>query len=757
MKQHLYAYPELKNQALFLHDSDIVLTRPINFREMLKDDIWYLSDTNSYINHSYIISKGEHVYNDMCDIFGIDKLIPKLMNSNSGGAQYLTKNTDYDFWNKVELDSVKLYHHFIKTENLHVKKNETDYPIQKWTAGMWSLLWNAWIFGHETKVDSRLNFGWSTNLYSDVENNSILHNAGVMSSNDGLFYKSDYMNKSPYGENLNIDKAKASYFYWTQVQEASKKSPLYNSNDKISFICTTYRRATCVERIIAQYQAQTYKNKELIIFNTDTDYPIELSFYDDSIIVVNNNEDYINKLPYTNRGDICRDAVTHATGDYFMLADDDDIYLPWHMQQAYDGINKNGKDAWKPEKSFYADHAGKIILTSNVMEASIIVKMGRIREIGFRNDKTGLEGLSWYIKLRDENNLIENEKEYIPSYSFNWSDPQEIGGHKQSGSIDQLNNFEIHKLNCSDYAKKPLEPLNKFDLDKVYKPYYNYILEHKHDFNLNLFEKYMYDIPNMKNFEKYKIDNALILTSCNRVDQICLALSVNSRVINHPFTLIVVDSSTPNLDANDAITMHIGDDPYNLINDKNYNPNWQLIEEHIKTLPNIKEYRVIHQSPRQEKQVGEAELMSLGITSASMLGCKYGIKLTGVCHLKRNPFDDKLGDESVYTWKRTVFPEKSTRVVMFKPDQFAPLLAQQGWSEWVDTYDVIERKLEKIINKNLSDDKIKHFNLDEKDIIVDEGIGRNDYREIITNNLIIHNLLDCDDKYIKSFLEGNIW
>lgn len=266
-------------------------------------------------------------------------------------------------------------------------------------------------------------------------------------------------------------------------------------------------------------------------------------------------------------------------------------------------------------------------------------------------------------------------------------------------------------------------------------------------------ENYIFEFP----FPKYKTDNALIITSCNRVDQICLSLSVNSRIINYPFTLIVVDSSTPHLDANDAITMHIGDDPYNLINNSNYNPNWQLIEEHIKKLPNIKEYRVIHQSPRQEKQVGEAELMSIGITSASMLGCKYGIKLTGVCHLKRNPFDDKLGEESVYTWKRTSFIDKSTRVVMFRPDEFGPLLLQQGWSKWVYSYDVIERKLEKIINKNIPINKIKHFDLDERDIIVDEGVGRHDHREIITNNLITHNLLDCDDKYIKSFLEGNIW
>ena len=258
-------------------------------------------------------------------------------------------------------------------------------------------------------------------------------------------------------------------------------------------------------------------------------------------------------------------------------------------------------------------------------------------------------------------------------------------------------------------------------------------------------------------FPKYKIDNALILTSCNRVEQICLALSVNSRIINHLFTLIVVDSSTPHLNANGAIMMHRGDDPYNLINDSNYNPNWHLIEEHIKTLPNIKEYRVIHQSPRQEKQVGEAELMSLGITSASMLGCKYGIKLTGVCHLKRNPFDDKLGEESVYTWKRTMSEQKSTRVVMFRPEEFGSLLVNKGWKEWVYTYDFIEKKLEKIINKYLPSNKISHLNLKEKDIIVDEGVGRHDHREIITNNLIKHNLLDCNDKYIQSFLQGNIW
>ncbi len=144
--------------TVFLHDSDIVLTKPPKFDDMIKGNSWYLSNTKFYINYDYIIGKGDHTYKKMCEIVGIDPLIPKLLNNNSGGAQYIVKNTTYEFWDKVETDSINLYKYFCDTEHLHVKKTEYDYPIQKWTAGMWSLLWNAWLAGHETIVDERLDF-----------------------------------------------------------------------------------------------------------------------------------------------------------------------------------------------------------------------------------------------------------------------------------------------------------------------------------------------------------------------------------------------------------------------------------------------------------------------------------------------------------------------------------------------------------------------------------------------------------------------
>ena len=62
-----------------------------------------------------------------------------------------------------------------------------------------------------------------------------------------------------------------------------------------------------------------------------------------------------------------------------MLADDDDIYLPWHIEQAVDGIKINGKDAWRPAASMFASPE-RIEMCQNTLEASVIVKMVSYRD-----------------------------------------------------------------------------------------------------------------------------------------------------------------------------------------------------------------------------------------------------------------------------------------------------------------------------------------------------------------------------------------
>jgi hypothetical protein len=226
LKQHWLAHPELEDEAIFYHDCDIVFTKSPNFYYHLLDNIWYLSNTNSYINYDYITSKGQDVYDKMCEIVGIDPLIPKLMNSNSGGAQYILKNIDYTFWDKVEKDSEQLFFQISQLNSLKKQADPEYHELQIWCADMWAVLWNGWLRGNETKVIPELEFTWATDDIKRWDKNLIYHNAGATCGCGGLFFKSLYMEVLPYNMVDNFNKEKACYNYFLEVQETGGKSCL---------------------------------------------------------------------------------------------------------------------------------------------------------------------------------------------------------------------------------------------------------------------------------------------------------------------------------------------------------------------------------------------------------------------------------------------------------------------------------------------------------------------------------------------------
>lgn len=259
---------------------------------------------------------------------------------------------------------------------------------------------------------------------------------------------------------------------------------------------------------------------------------------------------------------------------------------------------------------------------------------------------------------------------------------------------------------------------------------------------------------------RYVSENCLVLTSCNRIDQICLAIAVNKEIIRDSFNLVLADGSTPHLNADEAVAMHRGDDPYNLINRNNYNPNYELVEQYVRTIGKIKSYRIVHVSPRLDKQGGEATLTAQGLLAAANLGSRYALKLTGVCNLKYDvfqTFDERMGESAAMTWKRSGFNQRSTRVFAVRPDIYMSMLSKESYYGWVRCYDFIERRFDKLNKKHLEIVNPVDLPLDERDIIVDEGIGRNDHRYILTENLKNHNLLNSSDPWIRKFLNGEIW
>jgi len=194
-------------KLFLLHDADIIFRELPNFEELLNDDTCYLSDTIGYIGYDYIMDccgryeqkhpnteKGQLI-SEMSEVIGVDVDIIKDNQKNSGGGQYLIKNTNCELWDKIYIDSTNMY-----DKMLDYQKRFPINPgqIQFWTAEMWSLLWNLWLYDIETKVTEELDFSWATDTIDVYEKRPILHMAGVTDNlKTTKFYKGDYINIDP--------------------------------------------------------------------------------------------------------------------------------------------------------------------------------------------------------------------------------------------------------------------------------------------------------------------------------------------------------------------------------------------------------------------------------------------------------------------------------------------------------------------------------------------------------------------------------
>ena len=115
MSQYFKEFPEEKNCVYIYLDPDVIFFEHLNIDEYIDDDIWYESNTCSYLDSKYIKSKGEQLFYDMCDIVNVDPQKVIDNDFNCGGAQYITKNNTFEYWNEVEKTSVILYKHMIET------------------------------------------------------------------------------------------------------------------------------------------------------------------------------------------------------------------------------------------------------------------------------------------------------------------------------------------------------------------------------------------------------------------------------------------------------------------------------------------------------------------------------------------------------------------------------------------------------------------------------------------------------------------
>jgi hypothetical protein len=264
--------------------------------------------------------------------------------------------------------------------------------------------------------------------------------------------------------------------------------------------------------------------------------------------------------------------------------------------------------------------------------------------------------------------------------------------------------------------------------------------------------------------------NILLLTSCNRIKQVLLSLSLNAQTIKQKFSVVVVDSSTTGVDAEIACEQHQSEDPYNVVKPHNYCSDINLLYEAHQYFPQIEQFKVIHCNPRLGKQRGEATSVALGLTQAALMGDRhmskenYCLKLTGTSILKYDILSElpvTLFDNDVITWHRTNIGgyERSTRIFGCRPDVLSSHIAKEGWSDWCDdTTGVFEQRFAKFIERTIGD-RINYTGNDEDGLLLEGGMAMQQiYGRVRIQKFIEDNNIDVNaTPYLQEFINGGIW
>ncbi|KGE16125.1 hypothetical protein [Sphingobacterium deserti] len=229
--KHFYHNPDLSKRILFYHDSDVLFSRLPTFKpEEINSPVCYVSDTSSYFGTSHIKKAGGDVLlGKMCEIVGLDKQMLEQEDENTGGAQYIIKAVDVNFWRKVEADSEALYC-LLRDANLDLWKGR--YPskrerkgevndIQPWCADMWAILWNLWIIGKKVEIHQELKFTWPYSPIEDWYKSPIQPYAGVTSEEQLSFKKNNYLHFPPWYDGMlkQIPSTNCSYEIVKQIEK----------------------------------------------------------------------------------------------------------------------------------------------------------------------------------------------------------------------------------------------------------------------------------------------------------------------------------------------------------------------------------------------------------------------------------------------------------------------------------------------------------------------------------------------------------
>ena len=201
LAHHFKQHPELEKETIFYHDSDILFTDIPDWDNLCKDEVWYASDTRSYLDSKYFRQFVDD--NEFAKICGLLSLTPEdviKQDANAGGAQYILKKCTAEFWKKVENDCELLftYLHNRQKHGTCIQKG-----LQIWCTDMWVIWWNAILQNRNFRIHPELDFCWADSPGDELNKKKIFHYTGGKRKDICIFEKTLYQTHSPFYSDLS--------------------------------------------------------------------------------------------------------------------------------------------------------------------------------------------------------------------------------------------------------------------------------------------------------------------------------------------------------------------------------------------------------------------------------------------------------------------------------------------------------------------------------------------------------------------------
>lgn len=240
----------------------------------------------------------------------------------------------------------------------------------------------------------------------------------------------------------------------------------------VTGICCTHGRYKCLQRALKCYLDSTWTG-ESAMFICNSGIPLKLP---ENLQLPSHKHVYIDNCSMMNFQSV-GEKYTHAlkmvmqifpnTGVIFSQ-DDDDIFLPTHWSEGWQGLNRaylQDMDAYKPKQSYYRYRGAnnELIITKaeNTFEPSIFVDAEYLLNKGYAP-----LSIRYHQQWLDP--LVATNKLFIDptgasTLIYNWGDntqgPDSWGIYKMSGSgEDNSANFQAHRRNSLDMGDGVLYP-----------------------------------------------------------------------------------------------------------------------------------------------------------------------------------------------------------------------------------------------------------------------------------------------------------